>query len=53
MAAKKSPKKPTRDKLTLRIDPAFHKRLRVAAAHHNTTIQKLLLTGAEMALGDL
>ncbi len=54
MAAKKVRKKlEPRDVITLRVPPVFHKRLRVAAAHHNTTIQKLLLAGAEMALGDL
>jgi hypothetical protein len=54
MAAKKSRTKlEKRIMVPLRVSPAFHKKLRVAAAFHGTTIQKLLLTGAEMALGDL
>jgi predicted HicB family RNase H-like nuclease len=53
MAAKKAPKaKPdARCVITLRVPHALHKRLRVAAAHHEVTIQALVLHGAEMALG--
>jgi predicted HicB family RNase H-like nuclease len=51
MAAKKTRKKPARAVITLRVPPELHKRLRIAAAHHEVTIQDLVFMGAEMALG--
>lgn len=51
MAAKKPTKKPEdRAVITLRVPPALHKKLRMAAASHETTIQELLLIGADMSL---
>lgn len=38
--------------ITLRVPPELHKRLRVAAAHHDMTIQDLVLNGAKVVLGD-
>jgi len=53
MVAKKPSKKPGTAVVTLRMTKEFHKRLRIAAAHHEVTIQALVLKGAQMVMGDL
>ena len=53
MATKKQRKKDRRIAVTLRLTPELHKRLRIAAAHHDTTIQDLATVGVELALGDI
>jgi uncharacterized protein (DUF1778 family) len=52
MAAKKTTKKEEpRAVITLRVPPALHKRLRIAAAYNEMTIQDFVLNGAKLALG--
>ncbi len=50
MTAKKPRKKADRHVITLRVTPALHKKLRMAAASRETTIQSLVLEGTEWAL---
>jgi uncharacterized protein (DUF1778 family) len=50
MAAKKTTKK-ARAVITLRVPQELHKRLRVAAAYNEMTIQDFVLNGAKLALG--
>jgi len=52
MTAKKPRKKADRHVITLRVTPALHKKLRMAAASGDTTIQALVLQGAAYVLGD-
>ena len=52
MAAKKptKSKKPDRAVITLRVPQELHKRLRIAAAYSETTIQDFVLNSAKLAL---
>ena len=52
MAAKKKPQTPrARAVITLRVSHDLHKRLRIAAAYNDMTIQDLVLNGAKLVLG--
>ena len=54
MAQKKRPKKSEKlETFTTRLPPGTHQRLKVAAAHHQVSVQDLVNKGILMALGDL